>query len=89
MRPIRFDQRLSSSAAALELKRWSNLMGLMLEAPVREEAWPAEILRLVSEREEARKKRDWVRADALRGELAGQGVLVEDAAGGPKLKRKD
>jgi cysteinyl-tRNA synthetase len=76
-------------AAALELKRWSNLMGLMLEEPAGEEVWPAEILRLVSEREEARKKRDWARADALRGKLAGQGVLVEDAAGGPKLKKKE
>ena len=76
-------------AAALELRKWSGLLGLLLEGPRREEAWPEAILRLVTEREEARKKRDWVRADALRGELAGQGVLVEDAAGGPKLKRKE
>jgi cysteinyl-tRNA synthetase len=76
-------------AAALELRKWSGMLGLMLEGPRREEAWPAEILRLVSEREEARKKRDWARADALRGDLLGQGVLVEDGAEGPKLKRKE
>jgi cysteinyl-tRNA synthetase len=76
-------------AAALELRKWSGMLGLLLEGPRREEAWPEEVLRLVSEREEARKKRDWARADALRGDLLGQGVLVEDGAEGPKLKRKE
>jgi cysteinyl-tRNA synthetase len=76
-------------AAALELRKWSGLLGLLLEGPRREEAWSEEILRLVTEREEARKKRDWARADALRGDLLGQGVLVEDGAEGPKIKRKE
>ncbi|HEV8480138.1 MAG TPA: cysteine--tRNA ligase [Candidatus Eisenbacteria bacterium] len=76
-------------AAALELRRWAGLMGLLLEGPRREEAWPEDVLRLVTEREEARKKRDWARADALRGDLLGQGILVEDGAEGPKLRRKE
>ena len=76
-------------AAARELRRWGGLLGLFLEGPRGEESWPEEILRLVSEREEARKQRDWSRADALRGSLLEQGVLVEDGAGGPKLRRKE
>jgi len=75
--------------AARELRRWAGLLGLLLEGPRKEESWSADILHLVTEREEARKRRDWSRADALRGTLLEQGVLVEDGAGGPKLRRKD
>lgn len=38
------------------------------------------------EREEARKRRDFRRADAIREELAGRGVRVEDTASGPRWK---
>jgi cysteinyl-tRNA synthetase len=43
---------------------------------------------LVQERDAARKRRDWVRADALRVELDALGVIVEDTPTGPKWKPK-
>ncbi|HWZ11691.1 MAG TPA: cysteine--tRNA ligase [Acidobacteriaceae bacterium] len=43
---------------------------------------------LVSEREQARKNRNFARADAIRGELAGRGVILEDSKGGVRWKRK-
>jgi cysteinyl-tRNA synthetase len=43
---------------------------------------------LVSEREQARKSRNFARADAIREELAGRGVTLEDSKGGVRWKRK-
>jgi cysteinyl-tRNA synthetase len=74
--------------AAIRLRRLGELLGMFLDGAPREEAWPKEILDLVAEREAARQGRDWGRADALRGSLLERGVLVEDGAGGPRLKRK-
>ncbi|MEJ2151382.1 MAG: cysteine--tRNA ligase [Gemmatimonadota bacterium] len=47
----------------------------------------AEIAALIDEREQARKDRDWARADELRGRLAERGIVVEDTPGGPRWKR--
>ena len=48
----------------------------------------AQIDTLVRERDEARRKRDWARADALRAELDALGVALEDTPAGTKWKRK-
>jgi len=46
----------------------------------------AMVLRLVSERHRARRGRDWVKADELRTAIANAGWLIEDEAGGYRLK---
>jgi cysteinyl-tRNA synthetase len=43
---------------------------------------------LVAEREQARKNRNFARADAIREELASRGVILEDSKGGVRWKRK-
>ncbi len=43
---------------------------------------------LVRSRDEARAARDWARADALRDELEAAGWLVEDGAGGTRIRRR-
>jgi cysteinyl-tRNA synthetase len=48
----------------------------------------ARIDALVKERDVARQRRDWARADALRAELDALGVAVEDTPTGTKWKRK-
>jgi cysteinyl-tRNA synthetase len=48
----------------------------------------AEIERLVRERDEARKRRDFGTADRLRADLAARGVVVEDTPHGARWKRK-
>ncbi len=40
-----------------------------------------EIERMIQERDEARRIKDWARADAIREELSGKGIILED---GPK-----
>jgi cysteinyl-tRNA synthetase len=46
-----------------------------------------ESARLVSERDEARRAKDFARADALRDELVARGWTVEDTAGGTAIRR--
>ena len=48
----------------------------------------SEIDRLVAERQQARKSRDFARADAIRVQLADAGIIVEDTKAGGRWKRK-
>jgi cysteinyl-tRNA synthetase len=48
----------------------------------------AEIDALVAERTQAKKTRNFARADAIRVELAAKGVVIEDAKDGVRWKRK-
>ncbi len=43
---------------------------------------------LVEERDQAKRRRDFKRADAIRNELAGMGILLEDSKDGTRWKRK-
>jgi cysteinyl-tRNA synthetase len=45
--------------------------------------------RLLAERQEARKSRDFARSDALRDQLLDAGIAVEDTPGGPQWTLKD
>jgi len=73
-------------AGARALFSLGKVLGLFWKSPAGE-TWDSEILELVQQREAARKARDWKRADAIRADLGSRGVLVEDSAEGPKLKR--
>ena len=68
-------------------------LGLLQQAP---EAWfnrgasgedDARIQALVDERSAAKKARDFARADAIRDQLAAEGILLEDTPQGPRWKR--
>jgi cysteinyl-tRNA synthetase len=48
----------------------------------------AEVERLLGEREEARKRREFATADRLRAEIATLGYAIEDTPQGPRLKRR-
>lgn len=47
-----------------------------------------EIQRLINERQEARERKDWLRADAIRKELEERGVILEDKKEGTLWKVK-
>ncbi len=49
---------------------------------------PDEIERMIAERAEARKSKDFKRADAIRAELLEQGIVLEDTPGGTIWKVK-
>jgi cysteinyl-tRNA synthetase len=48
----------------------------------------AQIQALVEKRDQARRRRDFAGADAIKAELLGMGILLEDAKEGTKWKRK-
>lgn len=47
-----------------------------------------DIEKLIEERQQARKKRDFARADAIRNQLLEQGIILEDTPQGVRWKRK-
>jgi cysteinyl-tRNA synthetase len=51
------------------------------------EAVPADVLALVAERQEARKRKDFAAADRLRDEIAARGYVVKDTPQGPQVRR--
>ncbi|NNN03535.1 MAG: cysteine--tRNA ligase [Acidimicrobiaceae bacterium] len=46
-----------------------------------------DVVELVSQRDAARARRDWVEADRLRKELEGRGWIVEDSSQGTRVRR--
>lgn len=49
-------------------------------------AAPAEVIKLIAERETARREKDWARADALRKKINSSGYALQDAPEGPRIK---
>jgi len=72
---------------ASALLRLGGILGLFWRAPAAE-TFPREVQELVAERERARKAKDWKQSDALRQRLLDLGVVVEDGAAGPKIRRR-
>lgn len=62
------------------------VLGLTLEPQVDDLA--EEVERLIQERNDARKGRDFQRADAIRGKLNEMGIMLEDTPHGVRWKRK-
>jgi cysteinyl-tRNA synthetase len=75
--------------AGIALLDLGRVLGLFWRKPAGE-SWSPEVLALVGEREQARKDRDWARADALRQRLLDEfAVVLEDVKGqAPRLKRR-
>ena len=78
---------LTAIEAATALATWANfdkVLGLELR---HSDNLPEEILALGFARQEARKRKDFKRADAMRDELKAKGWVIEDTPKGPKLKK--
>lgn len=77
-------------AAAYDMDR---VLGLGLQAlergagPDIDASFSAEIARLVQERAEAKKAKDYARADAIRAELKARGIALEDGPTGTTWRR--
>jgi len=67
------------------MRRFDGVLGVIGEVKM-EEALPKEAEELIKKREEARKAKDWARADALRLRLREMGVVVEDTAQGVRWR---
>jgi cysteinyl-tRNA synthetase len=71
---------------AVLLRRWDSVLGLDLDRPVVGVELPAGAADLLKARELARDAKDFERADELRAELAGVGVVVTDTPDGQRWK---
>ena len=76
--------REAAAAALKSLEAVCDVLGLLSK---KEDALPEEIARLVAERAEARKNKDWARSDALREQITAAGYILEDTKQGQKVRR--
>jgi cysteinyl-tRNA synthetase len=81
------DNSFSAQDADAALAAWEKV-DAVLGVGVRAEAEaPAEISALAAARTEAKKAKDFKRADAIRDELKAKGWVIEDTPKGIKLKK--
>jgi cysteinyl-tRNA synthetase len=75
------------AAMAATVRELGGVLGILWEEKESESSFPDEVLRLVAEREAARKSRNWALSDELRARILDLGVIVEDRPEGSILRR--
>ena len=78
--------QLSPTQAASALAAWKQVEAITGLAARAEQSAPPELVALLEERQIARAKKDFKRADAIREELKTNGWQIEDTPKGPRLK---
>lgn len=84
------DASVSDADKRATILDFDRVFGLKLGslAPIKEDVIPAEIQVLAEAREEARKAKEWDKADALRDEIENRGYTVADTPDGIKISSK-
>lgn len=67
------------------MRDFDRVLGVLQEE---ESSVDAEVARLLEEREQARKHREFATADRIRAQIATLGYVIEDTPHGPRLKRQ-
>ena len=76
-----------SPEVAKLLKRFDTVLGIEIgKQQSNSQQIPQEILKLVEQRNKARKNKDWAKSDELRIEIENRGYLVEDTKEGVVIK---
>ena len=74
---------------AASIKQFCKILGLNLKKPADfEPVFKKKIDKLIKEREEARRDKDFKRSDSIRDELMNEGIIVEDTKEGPVWRRR-
>jgi cysteinyl-tRNA synthetase len=68
------------------LKRFDTVLNIFGDE--QREMLDSEVQKLIDERQEARRRRDFARGDELRDELAARGIILEDTKDGVRWKRR-
>ena len=78
----------SREYAQYVLDKLTTLLGVLgIETEKKEELLDSDIEALIEERQQARKAKNFKRADEIRDELAAKGIILEDTRAGVKWKR--
>ena len=64
---------------------FDRVLALDLDQVAKEERLPAEVLKLMKERQKARTEKNWMASDRLRDEIQALGYTVQDAKDGMKV----
>ncbi|MFL6375366.1 MAG: cysteine--tRNA ligase [Pyrinomonadaceae bacterium] len=67
------------------IRKFDSVLGIF--GAEEEKILDAEIEKLIEERQEARRNRDFARSDAIRDDLAAKGIILEDTKDGVRWKR--
>jgi cysteinyl-tRNA synthetase len=81
------DRTLDASGARAALAALADADRVFGVLPADEAALPEEIEAKITQRNDARKRRDFEEADRIRRELAGRGIVLEDGPAGTRWKR--
>ena len=68
-------------------RQFSDVLGLFAETG--KTKIPDKVMKLVEERESARKKKEWAISDALREQIKSLGYVVQDTKEGPNVKKTE
>jgi cysteinyl-tRNA synthetase len=68
-------------------RQFSDAMGLFFDSGKKK--IPTEVMRLVEEREAARKSKNWTVSDAIREKIKSLGYIVQDTKEGPNIKEAE
>lgn len=68
-------------------RQFSDILGLFAESGKKK--IPTEVMKLVEEREAARKKKDWAISDSIREKIKSLGYIVQDTKEGPNVKEAE
>ena len=85
----------AASELGTKLKKFSHILGLLLQDPevfLQGQAPDEDVKKieeLVKEREQARRDKNWKKADDIRSQLDQMGILIEDGAQGGTWRRKN
>lgn len=74
----------TARAALKSLEAVCDVLGLLTK---KEDELPAEISKMIQERAEARKNKDWARSDELREMIMKAGYILEDTKQGQKVRK--
>jgi cysteinyl-tRNA synthetase len=78
------DEQLKSAQSTL--RELTSVFGLRLAEKTGSSEMEAQVNALITERNEARKQKQWARSDQIRGQLKEMGVTIEDSKDGTKWR---
>jgi cysteinyl-tRNA synthetase len=70
------------------VQAWARAEGKLDESDSEPSLSDSAVEALIEQRQQARKSRDFAKADAMRKQLADAGIILEDTKGGLRWKRK-